>query len=162
MYKLPEQLTTSSRAAGMSWNDEFADMPTPFRAQNFDLLQRACTREAIVRAVVLLNATSEHASSAAWLESRALEWLPRFEAPPRTHLAGLFLIELMSAPVSIRQVEGPDGRPSLTINDPAVVVEEVLRQREAVATEWAAELRGTPATHAALLREILEEQLGQE
>ena len=78
MYKLPEQLTTSSRAAGMSWNDEFADMPTPFRAQNFDLLQRACTREAIVRAVVLLNATSEHASSAAWLESRALEWLPRF------------------------------------------------------------------------------------
>ena len=35
--------------------------------------------------------------------------------------------------VSIRQVEGPDGRPSLTINDPAVVVEEVRHRSPSVA-----------------------------
>ena len=36
------------------------------------------------------------AASAAWLRLKLGDWLPRFEAPPRSQLAGLFLVELLS------------------------------------------------------------------
>ena len=43
------------------------------------------------------GASASHAASAEWLRDKRLEWLPRFEAPRRDQLTGLFCLEVMSA-----------------------------------------------------------------
>ena len=165
---LPEALTDSFRAAGLSWTSDIADAPTPFRFENFDLLQRCVTREATIAAIEALRSQTDRRqlASADWLQEKLVEggWLEKWEAPPRQHLASLFMAELMLAAPSTRKLpaDAPGGEATLAITDPAVVVEEGLNQRERICQQWASELAQTPQIHAALLREMLEDELEKE
>jgi len=154
---LPPALSVAFRAASMTWTSDLAEASTPFRSSNFDLLQRCVVREACVAAIQTL-AAAEHAADAEWLRGRLLTWLPRFEEPPRGRLAGLFLIDLMQAPPVMTASSAEGGAPTMQLIDPAVVVDEVLRQHERVARDWALELTQTPAGHTRLLAELLTEE----
>jgi hypothetical protein len=174
--ELPPALSASFRAASMSWVADFAEMATPFRSENFDLLERACTREAAIAAIATLDrgegaqTASERAEAlverrsadcnAEWLRGRLLEWLPRFEAPRRTRLAGLFLLELIQAAPTPQRLVGPEGDERFAINDPTRVATEVIMHRQRIAREWADELKQTSTVYARWMMEDLEGNLG--
>lgn len=164
LERLPDVLSESYRAARMVWTSDLAEPSSPFRGENYDLLQRCVTREAAISAMQTLKAErGDDDASAEWLRAKLVdEWLPRFENPVRTHLAGLFLVELVQASPTPVQREASDGETSLSIIDPDVVAREVVRQRERIARAWASEVEQVPAVHAALLREHLEGQLAQD
>ena len=177
LQRLPDALYSSSRAAAGSWATDTADAPSPFRLENFDLLQRATTREAMLSALAELQGDGgsgsgggagaegeggpegegggAQAASAAWLREHVETWVPRFESPRRTHLAGLFLLELLTASPAPRQLE--EG--GLGLTDPERVAEAVLAQRQTIASEWADALEDVPATLQALLAERLQADL---
>lgn len=58
----------------------WSEASTPFRAQNFDLLQRALAREAALFTVASLRESPSTAATAAWLLAELDLWLPAFEA----------------------------------------------------------------------------------
>ena len=162
------------RAASAKWHSDVEEAPSPFRAENFDLLQRACTREAALSVLARLDAAADRdprsveAASAEWLRSKlADEWLPRFESPSRPQLAGLFCLSLLSAPPTPRRVGdsdsgGGDGDGgTLRLVDPEAIGQEVLEARVGIASAWAAALATSSVSDALqeLLREDLEGQL---
>ena len=70
---LPPMVTTSFRAATLEWGqqeDLGEAQSTPFRELNFDLLQRALSREAALATLSSLNQRPEAAASAQWLRSK--------------------------------------------------------------------------------------------
>jgi len=153
---LPDQLGEAYRAARMTWTSDFAEASTPFRAQNFDLLSRAVTREAALATLSVLNARPEHAGNAAWLQGKLSEWLPRFERPSRLLLANVFLVELLQAgPTAVTVGD------RLVLTDPSAVAAELFGQRERIAAVWSEALAEEVITPArtALLAEEMEEQL---
>ena len=171
---LPEPLYASLRAASAKWHSDVEEAPSPFRAENFDLLQRACTREAALSVLARLDAAADRdprsveAASAEWLRSKlADEWLPRFESPSRPQLAGLFCLSILSAPPTPRRVGdsdsgGGDGDGgTLRLVDPEAIGQEVLEARVGIASAWAAALATSSVSDALqeLLREDLEGQL---
>lgn len=157
---LPPVLYTSMRAASGKWTSDLADAPSPFRATNLDLLQRACTREAALSALHDLgeeqNESNSHAASAEWLREKLDEWLPRFETPRRNQLAGLFLLELLSCSPQPRKLSNG----GLGMTNPALVASRVLAHREKIARDWAGAVAGSVSISLQkLLQEDLEEQL---
>jgi len=167
---LPPIVYDSLRAATASWvGGDDGDAPSPFRAENFDLLERAVTREAALSTLAALEGDgggSQNAAGAAWLRAKLEgEWLPRFEAPSRNQLAGFFLVELLATPPTARTFEAPtgdDGAPKLCLGlvDPAAIAQQVISEREVIATEWAAQLDAhANAALQALVAADLEEQL---
>lgn len=160
---LPSPLYASLRAATGGWlqDADEDETPSPFRAENLDLLQRACTREAAVRVLSKLSAASDEprcAASAHWLRGKLSEWLPRFESPARSQLAGLLLVEILTAAPTPQTLD--DGR--LGMSDPMMVAEELLLARRSIANEWREELTMVPASLQSLLAEDLEETLTKE
>lgn len=181
---LPDPLYTALRAASSSWmSDLNEDGVSPFRAENFDLLQRATTREAVLSVLAsfeeaaALDSGCVEAASAAWLRVRVVEWLPRFEQPPRSQLAGLFCLSLLMAPPSPMRVGGASagsdddddegssggggGGGTLRMVDPVEIAYRVLDERRTIASSWA-EALGTgciPDALQALLAEDMEKQL---
>lgn len=158
---LPPMVTTSFRAATLEWGqqeDLGEAQSTPFRELNFDLLQRAVSREAALATLSGLNERPEAAASAQWLRSKLEVWLPRFEQPARTFLGAVFLVELLSS--SPAPMAAADG--SVGLSDPAMVVSELLAQRERIALEWSEWLGDSQAGNDELLRELLEEQLADD
>lgn len=157
---LPPFVYASLRAATAAWYSDLSEAPSPFRAENFDLLQRAVTREAALSTLAALEAdeSGSQAAGAAWLRERLEgEWLPRFEAPSRNQLAGFFLVELLATPPTARTAPGGKG---LGFVDPAAIAQQVIAEREVIATEWAAQLEtDVNAALQALLAADLEEQL---
>ena len=87
---LPSVVYASLRGATAKWTyqADMEDAPSPFRAENFDLLQRVATREAALTALATLDVDPDSAASAAWLRQKLdTEWLPRWEVPGRSQLA---------------------------------------------------------------------------
>lgn len=147
---LPGVLYASLRAASAAWNTDFDfdEAPSPFRAENFDLLQRAVTREAALSALADLQAAGHDdasaRASALWLRERLEGYAAYWEKPPRNQLAGLFVLELLTAPPSPRTLpaDEPPGAPSgLGMTDPERVVELVLVHRQQICNEWGTSLR---------------------
>ena len=89
------------------------------------------------------------------LRQKLAEWEPRFDAPPRAHLASIFLAEVCLAPAG--PIARADG--SLALAEPARVADELIVQRERVAKAWAAALAETGPGRASLLAADLEGQL---
>jgi len=141
---LPPVIYASFRAATAAWNSDLnEDGVSPFRAENYDLLQRAVTREAALSALAdleqLAPTSSAHAASALWLRERIEAHAPLWEAPPRNQLAGLFLLELLTAspaPKTIPADEAKGIERGLGLVDPATVAAMVLEQRQQIAHEW--------------------------
>jgi len=157
--ELPAVVTTVFRGATLEWSqqedldDEFTS--SPFRELNFDLLQRALSREAALSVLSALNEKPENAASAGWLRAKLEAWLPRFESPSRSFLGAVFLVELLSAsPAPITAADGTVG-----LADPAKVAADVIWRREAIAAEWGGWLEDAQEANDELLREALEEQL---
>jgi hypothetical protein len=131
---LPPVVYASLRAASASWmSDMNDDGVTPFRAENFDLLQRACTREAGLSALATLEqsaqTSSTHAASALWLRELLESHAPIWEAPPRNQLGSLFLLELLTASPTPKALppNGPYGVDGgLGLTDPPMVARMVL------------------------------------
>uniref|UniRef100_A0A7S4BIS2 Uncharacterized protein n=3 Tax=Chrysotila carterae TaxID=13221 RepID=A0A7S4BIS2_CHRCT len=148
---LPPALMAASTQAFNSWN-----LPdsSPFRSANFDLLQRALTREAALAAMKsLARRGDEHAANAEFLRARLVRWSPRFEEPKRRQMAGLFLTELLHESPTIQR---RDGKALFT--DPSLVAAEVLEQRLRIATRWQEAVSQTADKQADVLREDLNEQ----
>ena len=158
-------LYASLRATAATWNTDLEETPSPFRAENFDLLQRATTREAVLSALLDLESHDEEmadavdtsqAASAEWLRAKLDEWLPRFEAPGRSQLAGLFLLDLLSSSPQPRQLSGG----GLGMTDPERVAAAVLDHREQIARDWGLAMAASvSASLQTVLQENLEEQL---
>ena len=168
--KLPDVLYSSLRAASASWISdlEFDDAPSPFRAENFDLLQRATTREAALSVLVELEAegTPSSRASALWLRERVEAYAPLWEKPPRNQLAGLFLLELLTTPPSPRTLPpvegatGDAGGATLAMTEPEDVAQRILAQRERTCRAWGAALRDDFTQQLQeLLAQSLEQQL---
>mmetsp|Transcript_31436 Transcript_31436/g.72280 ORF Transcript_31436/g.72280 Transcript_31436/m.72280 type:complete len:446 (+) Transcript_31436:100-1437(+) len=131
----------------------WSHMDSPFRASNYDLLQRAVTREASLRALRALSGENE--ATANWLKEQMETRLPVFEKPVRRFEGGHFLVELMAQGPAMRTA--PDG--SVSIIDPALAVDRLLEERLRIAVEWIAVLQGTADEHGELLRDDLTKQL---
>lgn len=162
---LPPVVYASFRAAAAKWTyqADLEDAPSPFRAENFDLLQRCITREASLSALAALEAAPDAAAPAAWLRRKLEdEWLPRFEAPRRNQLAGLLFVEFFSlAPTARPTADGkslgfvdpvhPSTQPQPNPNQPhsqapplnpnqVQIAYQILDERGKIARDWAAAL----------------------
>jgi len=156
---LPTVVYASLRGASAKWTyqADMEDAPTPFRSENFDLLQRATTREAALTTLAALDADPDSTASAAWLREKLdAEWLPRFEAPGRSQLAGLFMLELLSLQSTAR----PTADDRLELVDPVQIAYRILDERETIARDWADALaEATPRLLQSLLAADMEETL---
>jgi len=156
---LPTAVYASLRGASAKWTyqADMEDAPSPFRTENFDLLQRVATREAALTALAALDADPDSAASAAWLRQKLDgEWLPRFEAPGRSQLAGVFLVELLS----LQPTAKPTADDRLEFVDPVQIAYRILDERETIARDWADTLaEATPRLLQSLLAADMEETL---
>lgn len=156
---LPPVVYASLRGASARWTyqADMEDAPSPFRTENFDLLQRVATREAALAALAALDTDPDSAASAAWLRQKLQgEWLPRFEAPGRSQLSGLFLVELLSLQPTAR----PTADDRLEFVDPVQIAYRILDERETISREWADALtEATPRLLQSLLAADMEETL---
>ena len=157
LVQLPGIIYSTLRAASADWNSDFNEEgTTPFRAENFDLLQRALTREAALSVLAELEASSSDntgdAASALFLRERIEVYAPLWESCPRNQLGLLFLLELNTAAPTPRTVEG-----GLGLTDPAMVADRVLGARWDLAREWGKSIgENTPPMLQRLLLESLE------
>ena len=155
---LPAAITQAFRTQSSAWIlDGVQEAPSPYRETWWDLLERATTREAARAAAAALERRggAGDAVAAEWLRQKLAEWEPRFDAPPRAHLASIFLAEVCLAPAG--PIARADG--SLALAEPARVADELIVQRERVAKAWAAALAETGPGRASLLAADLEGQL---
>ena len=155
---LPAAITQAFRTQSSAWIlDGVQEAPSPYRETWWDLLERATTREAARAAAAALERRggAGDAVAAEWLRQKLAEWEPRFDAPPRAHLASIFLAEVCLAPAG--PIARADG--SLALAEPARVADELIVQRERVAKAWAAALAETAAGRSAVLSADLEGQL---
>jgi hypothetical protein len=145
----PAAISEAFRACGMGMDEE---APSPFRIENFDLLQRTASYQA---ALSTRRHYGEGSAEAAWLAMRLEQWRPRWQEPRRLHLGNLFLMQsLQASPTPTQRVDG-----SLSMADPAVVATEVLAQRERLCLEWIEALPRLRQQRTALVAESLGEIL---
>ena len=94
-----------------------------------------------------------------WLRDRIEAYAGLWETPPRNQLAGLFMLEVLTAPPSPRTLpaDEPKGAPSgLGMTDPERVAELVLVHRQQICQEWGVSLRdGMPPKLQQLLADSL-------
>lgn len=159
-YQLPAALTSSFRAAVFEWSRDDGEEPSAFRATSFDLLQRAVSRHAALETLLFLDegrrgGGGELSADARWLRDKLEVWLPRFDAPARLSLSGIFLAELLRAqPAAVATAGG-----GLAMTDPAAVAERLLRRRSEICGEWIEALSGSAEGRAGLLQGDLETKL---
>eukprot|EP00900_Chrysochromulina_parva_P009995 jgi/Chrpa1/18998/Chrysochromulina_OHIO_Genome00006673-RA len=173
---LPSILYASLSAASAAWVSDLNEAGiSPFRAENYDLLQRALTREAALSALAELEQaraapafplapeSSSHAASAIWLRERLEAYAVLWEAPPRNQLAGLFVLELLTSPPTPKLVPADESlglEARLGLVHPPTVAQMVVDERAQIANEWSEAMRDyVPGALQALLAEALQECL---
>lgn len=150
---LPAPISEAFRAVQGGWSSDGGDAAeeaSPFREENFDLLQRTATYQA---ALELLGAGSPEGVD--WLTSRLKQWEARWEEPDTPHLGNVFLVQALQAPPTPKQ--RADG--TLFMASPRAVAAEVLAARERLCFDWLEALPRLQRQRTALVSESFEEAL---
>ena len=118
--ELPAVVYSSFRAASAAWNSDLEESPSPLRAQNLDLLQRACTREAALSALKELGEAQNDSPAQARANTRRILALPHHTtSPPFAHRAALCTGSRSGFPPS-HPTHQPSHHPTLPARRPRV------------------------------------------